>query len=87
MAQPETITELRSRRDAALTSAIAADEHVRALDAAIARAERAGQGDEARRLVQQRAAAERAQQAARVSPTRRCRAWSTGCASHRRTRS
>jgi hypothetical protein len=64
MAQPETITDLRTRRDAALTTTIASDERVRVLDAAIAQAQRAGQNNEVTRLQSQRAEAQRAQQTA-----------------------
>jgi hypothetical protein len=70
MSQPETITELRSRRDAALTTAIASQARGRALDGAIARAQRAGRREAVRLLQEQRAAAERAQQAANAEHTR-----------------
>src|SRR6478735_7556017 len=64
MTQPETITDLRTRRDAALTSAIAANEQVRALDAAIAQAQRAGESDVAQKLERERVDATRAGQTA-----------------------
>jgi hypothetical protein len=60
MTQPETITDLRTRRDAALTSALAANAQVRALDAAIVRAQRAGESDAVTKLEGERADAARA---------------------------
>jgi hypothetical protein len=70
MSQPETITELRSRRDAALTAVIASEARGRALDVAIGRAQRAGQSEEVRLLQVQRAAAERARQTANAEHAR-----------------
>ena len=70
MTQPETITDLRTRRDAALTSAIAANERLRALDAAIARAQRAGESDAVTKLEGERADATRAGQTASAEHAR-----------------
>src|SRR4029077_7479695 len=70
MTQPETITDLRTRRDAALTSAIAANERLRALDAAIARAQRAGESDAVTKLEGERADATRAGQTASAKHAR-----------------
>ena len=70
MTQPETITDLRTRRDAALTSAIAANEQVRALDAAIARAQRAGESDVVQKLERERVDATRAEQTASAEHAR-----------------
>jgi hypothetical protein len=63
MPQPQDISRLRARRDAAQAAAMAADEHLRRLDAAVSRAERAGQAQEAARLRAERAASALAGQA------------------------
>jgi hypothetical protein len=70
MTQPETITDLRTRRDAALTVAIAANERGRALDAAISQAQRAGESDAVTKLEAERADATRAGEAAGAEHTR-----------------
>jgi hypothetical protein len=66
MPQPDDITSLRVRRDAALASTIAESDRALALDAAIARAQRADDGAGAARLAAERAAAQRAADAARA---------------------
>jgi hypothetical protein len=70
MSQPEAITALRARRDAALSAAIALEARGLTLDAAIVRAQRAGRRDDVMRLQEERAAAEREQQAARAEHAR-----------------
>ncbi len=70
MPQPQDISRARANRDAALRSAIAADEHIRGLDAAIARADRAGQQQDARRLRRERHEAEQAGASARAAYAR-----------------
>jgi hypothetical protein len=70
MPQPSDVSRLRARRDAALASAISAEERIRSLDAAIARAERAGRREEAEHLGQERGIAERASRTGRANATR-----------------
>src|SRR4051794_3978905 len=55
MPQDPLVSRLRDERDALLARAIAAEERLRALDQAIAQAERAGQGEEIAHLRGQRA--------------------------------
>src|SRR5262245_23116286 len=64
MPQPDDVARLRSRRDTALMDALKADARVRALDAAIARAERSAAPQEAAQLRTDRAVADQAAQAA-----------------------
>ena len=76
MANPLDIQQLRAERDASLSRALEAESQVRALDAAIATAQRGGYVREATRLQALRASTSDAAQAARVATSRaRAAAW------------
>ncbi len=70
MPEPSAISALRASRDAALADAMAAEERVRALDAAIAQAEREGRRDDVTRLRGERVATNRRAIATRADYSR-----------------
>ena len=70
MPSPQDISRLRTQRDAALAAAVAAEERIRALDLAIARAQRSERVAELTRLQAERAAQGRAGERARADYSR-----------------
>src|SRR5688572_9767173 len=70
MANSKDISRLRAQRDNALTTALAAAGQVRALDAAIIRAQRAGQKEKVVQLQELRAAADRTAKNAQAEHSR-----------------
>ena len=69
MPTPQDLAQLRSRRDAALSGALAAEARIRALDTSIAAAQRFGQADQVAKLRAQRAEAAQTASAQRLAAT------------------